>query len=580
VAFFSSLRSFVAVMSVVVWLAIPGNLMLFGAVIPAGWLMPRRRRGFVSAYMRLMSHGILGLIRLGGARFERAGIVSSEEPVLVVMNHQSLLDTPTLALMSWPQVPAFVTRSRYGRFLPPVSTCVQMLGSPVIDPRRDSQGAVEQIRVLAPSFAHGVVLFAEGHRSRDGGVRPFKSAGAQAILGAHPMPVWVVATDGLGSMRRLVDFLFHAHRIHSRTEVLGRIDTPPPGTDVPELMASIREQIVAAIERMRAEPGLIPPAVTDAVRARALPAGEHDGTHAARALAEAADGEVDAIVFFGSRKTGARPDPHSALDFFVVVRDEERFYRALQKAGLIGRSPALLAALGRVLPPTSVSLVLAGPTGPLRSKSAVVSSRAFERDTSRRRRDHFTLGRLFQPAEVVYARDEAARESAVRALARAHALAYEWGRPWLPARFDVDEFARTLLRVSFAGEVRPEPVARRVETLWQAQQESLRAVYGVLLRELARRGDVRDEGGGAYSLARPVGAWERTRLWLYFRWSMLRATARWPKHVVSFEGWLDFLVRKARRHTGHEIELTARERRAPLLFLWPRVWRYLRHKDR
>jgi hypothetical protein len=32
-----------------------------------------------------------------------------------------------------------------------------------------------------------------------------------------------------------------------------------------------------------------------------------------------------------------------------------------------------------------------------------------------------------------------------------------------------------------------------------------------------------------------------------------------------------------RRHSGEEIVLTERERRAPLVFLWPRVWRYLRH---
>ena len=153
-------------------------------------------------------------------------------------------------------------------------------------------------------------------------------------------------------------------------------------------------------------------------------------------------------------------------------------------------------------------------------------------------------------------------------------------RPWLPVRFDVDEYVRTLLRVSFAGEIRPEPVARRVETLWQAQQESQRPVYAVLLRELALRGDLREEGAGVYRLGRPVGAGERARLWLYFRWSLVRATARWAKHVVSFEGWLDFLVRKARRHTGHDIELTEREKKAPLLFLWPRVWRYLRQKDR
>jgi 1-acyl-sn-glycerol-3-phosphate acyltransferase len=401
VAFLAALRSFLAVSAVVLWLAVPGNLMLFAGVVPAGWLMPRRRRAFVSAYMRLMSRGILGLIRLGGARFERSGTIPTDRPGLVIMNHQSLLDIPSLVLMSWPQSPAFVTRSRYGRFLAPVSTCVQMLGSPIIDPRRDPRAAVEQIGALAPSLQNGVVLFAEGHRSRDGGVRPFKSAGAQAILDAHPMPIWIVATDGLGSMRRLVDFLFHAQRMRSRTEVLGRIDAPPPGADVTELLAEVRRRIVDAIERMRAQPGLVPPAVAEAVRARSLSAGAHEGTRAAQALAEAAGGEVDAVVFFGSRKTGARPDPHSAVDFFVVVRDEKRFYRALRAAGLIGRRPGLLAALGRVLPPTSISLLLPGREGSVRSKSAVVSRRAFERDTSQARRDHFTLGRLFQPAEVV-----------------------------------------------------------------------------------------------------------------------------------------------------------------------------------
>jgi hypothetical protein len=49
--------------------------------------------------------------------------------------------------------------------------------------------------------------------------------------------------------------------------------------------------------------------------------------------------------------------------------------------------------------------------------------------------------------------------------------------------------------------------------------------------------------------------------------------------MVTFDDWLEFIVRKVRRHTGQEIVLTPRERRHPLVFLWPRVVRYLRHKD-
>jgi hypothetical protein len=60
----------------------------------------------------------------------------------------------------------------------------------------------------------------------------------------------------------------------------------------------------------------------------------------------------------------------------------------------------------------------------------------------------------------------------------------------------------------------------------------------------------------------------------------VRATARWLKHVVSFEGWLDYIVRKASRHTGEPIVLTGRERRWPWVFLWGRLFRYLRDKNR
>lgn len=287
-----------------------------------------------------------------------------------------------------------------------------------------------------------------------------------------------------------------------------------------------------------------------------------------------------AVVFFGSRKTKASPDAWSAYDFFVITRGYPEFYRCLRKAGAFRRSPVLAAALNVVLPPNQVSVRATGPDGaPLFAKCAVVSLGAFLRETSPRRHDHFFLGRLFQPTEVLYAADEAMGQRILDALLRAHVLTLAWMRPWLPEPFDVAAYCRTALGVSFAAEIRPEP-SRRVEALWQAQQDELRVVYGALLRELAEAGDLVERGPGAYALARRVSRLERARLAGYFRWSLVRATARWAKHILTFDDWLDFILRKARRHTGEEIVLSPRERRMPLLFLWPRLFRYLRHKDR
>ena len=324
---------------------------------------------------------------------------------------------------------------------------------------------------------------------------------------------------------------------------------------------------------------IAPPELAAEVRARvqtADPAPE--AVALARHLVDMAGDSVAAIVFFGSRKSRARPDPYSAYDLFVVVTGARAFYDRLAAGGAVRRSGAVLAALQAVLPPNQISVTPEPGDAASRAKCAVVTGAMLQRQTSAARDDHFCLGRLFQPTEILYAAP-GREEEILGALARAHALTYVWGRPWLPARFDVGEYCRTLLRVSFAAEIRPEPEGR-AQALFEAQKEYLRPVYATLLAALARAGELREESPGVYALVRPVTAYERLRLSAYFRWSMVRATARWAKYVITFDDWLEFIVRKARRHTGEDIVLTDRERRMPLVFLWPRVIHYLRHKDR
>jgi hypothetical protein len=324
-----------------------------------------------------------------------------------------------------------------------------------------------------------------------------------------------------------------------------------------------------------------PESLAAAIRTRIVPATPTaDARAAAEAVVRGGGESVLGIVFFGSRKTAAGPNVWSAYDLFVLTEGYRDFYRTLAATGATKRSPALVAALNAILPPNQVSVpVTSDGAAPRTAKCAVIALDALLRETSSRRRDHFCVGRLFQPTEVVFARDGAVREQIVDAIVSAHTETYVWARPWLPERFDVEAYCRTLLRVSLGREIRPEPEGR-AEALWQAQREYLHDVFGVLLAELAATGELQAVGEGAFALARPVGFAERLRIDLYFRWSLLRATARWLKYMVTFEGWLDYIRRKAERHTGQEIVLTQREQRWPLLFLWPRLFRYLRHKDK
>jgi hypothetical protein len=315
-----------------------------------------------------------------------------------------------------------------------------------------------------------------------------------------------------------------------------------------------------------------------AVRDRVLPVEKRPAIEAAaRDLVSAGGGEVIGVVFFGSRRTAAeRADPWSAHDFFVLVGSYPEFYAALQKSGKTRKSARLMALLNVLLPPNQVSLRLGDPV--IHAKCSVTSLATFLRETSPHRRDHFCIGRLFQPSQVLSAADPETSRCIVAALVSAHAETYRWVRPWLPERFDAEAYCRTALRVSLGREIRPEPEGR-AEALWAAQREEQTVVYARLLEELAARGELRPVAPATWSLVRPVTTAERLRLEAYFAWSLFRATARWLKHMVTFENWLDYILRKVARHTGEEVVLTPRERRMPLLFLWPRLLRFLRQKD-
>jgi hypothetical protein len=301
---------------------------------------------------------------------------------------------------------------------------------------------------------------------------------------------------------------------------------------------------------------------------------------AARRLAAVAGDSLRGLLFFGSRRTrAARADAWSAYDLFVVVSRYGRFYDALRAAGLSRKRSGLLAAVSRVLPPTQLSLRFAAEG--VHVKAAVIDERALVRETSPARHDHFCIGRLFQPARLLYAGDEGAREAALACLVSAVRETWGWARPWLPARFDAAAYGRSALGTSMRFEVRPEP-AGRADELWEAQRELQAPVLEALLRELGAAGELRPLEGapGSWSIARAVGSGERLRRELYFRRSLARATARWLKHVVSFEGWLEYIVHKASRHGGEELRLDERERRYPLLLLWGRAFRYLRSARR
>jgi hypothetical protein len=304
-----------------------------------------------------------------------------------------------------------------------------------------------------------------------------------------------------------------------------------------------------------------------------------DSAALAAFLARSLGPSTVAVIHYGSRAQGRKPRADSAYDFFVIVDTYRAAYESLSATVGTSYSARLASALAHVLPPNVISVI--DRASGLRAKCCVISLAHFERACSPRSKDHFVQGRLFQFVVMAWKRDVQAALDVGKAIARARGETFTWGRPSLPERFTVDQYVHAVLARSLEGEIRPE-VGDHAKTLADAQRDHLRAIYGPLLQTLAARGELVAEGSGAagaiYRLRVPPATLERWRIRWYFQWSKARATARLLKHVVLYEGWLDYIVRKIERSGDAKIELTRREQRWPLIFLWPRFFRYLRDR--
>ena len=283
-----------------------------------------------------------------------------------------------------------------------------------------------------------------------------------------------------------------------------------------------------------------------------------------------------AIIHYGSHAQRSDARPESAHDFFVIVDDYREAYRSLSERVGISYDPSRAALLNRVLAPNVVAITDNGTDPPLAAKCAILSVQDFRRACSARARDHFTQGRLFQHAQLVWTRDARTRDIVVDSLLEARARTFCWGRAYLPPHFDVDSYCRVLLETSFGAEVRPEG-QERIDALLSAQRETMVRMYTELLRSLADE-RILTRDGKVYTDPAPPGPLARLRTRMYFRRSKLRATLRWLKYMALYDDWQDYLLRKLERRSGVHVELTERERRWPLIFLWPKAMRYLRSR--
>jgi 1-acyl-sn-glycerol-3-phosphate acyltransferase len=200
---------------------IVGDVVSRVTVAPMVSLFPRRRESVLRRWVRWNGNLILAVLRAAGARLEINVRVPSEGGTLIIMNHQSLIDIPVVFACVSGGYPRMVTHYRYGRRIPLVSHMVRTYGHIPVYPGRTGRAELDRLSEIARTAQQPIVVFPEGHRTRDGEIRPWKRGALDAFLSARAWSVYVIVVDGLWRSGHITDFIRTVSTLRCRAELAG-----------------------------------------------------------------------------------------------------------------------------------------------------------------------------------------------------------------------------------------------------------------------------------------------------------------------------------------------------------------------
>ena len=272
------------------------------------------------------------------------------------------------------------------------------------------------------------------------------------------------------------------------------------------------------------------------------------------AIRERHPGRVLGFVYYGS-SLRALDDPEKMLDFYVLVDS----YTATHGRGWRALS-------NRLIPPSV--FYLERETGGVLStcKYSIITLDEFERRCA----DGFlsqVWGRFSQPCALLGARDAEVADRIARARAAAVRKIAAETAPLFDSDTRYDDFWTRAYYESYRTELRPESNDGRAREIVERYNDRYRALTQVLYPA--------SEGG-------TIPATSSTGSGSAMRWFLRRlvgrpiAAARVLNSAATFDGGLDYVLRKVERHSGVRLDVSEAQRRHPVLWspvLGWKLWR-------
>ncbi len=272
---------------------------------------------------------------------------------------------------------------------------------------------------------------------------------------------------------------------------------------------------------------------------------------------------VQAILFYGSCLSKGE-DLEGLFDLYVLVNTYSSANRTFMQA-----------ALNKLLPPNVFYLEVPHGENTIRAKYAVLSLNDLQKGTSLRWFHSYLWARFCQPTAIVYVRNEKVAEQVTRSLAQAVITFITRILPRISQVFTLRDLWSKGLELTYRSEFRPEQANMQVR-LFDAnphyyQEITQKAFAGApyQVREIESRETPLYTGIIPY----PIRALSRFTWALRIMQGKILSALRLIKGTLTFDGGVDYILWKIKRHSGVALTASPFLKRHPVLAMCVLSWR-------
>jgi hypothetical protein len=269
-----------------------------------------------------------------------------------------------------------------------------------------------------------------------------------------------------------------------------------------------------------------------------------------------------AVVLYGS-KLFEPGNQDSLYDFYVVIDAYEKVH-----------SSFLHVMLNRILPP-SVYLADVEVDGERRGAKYNIISLQDLKNYILNPPEIYVVGRFAKRSYLMYYKNEIVKNTLFDLFVESFYFCLCYTIPLLIDRekFSFEELVREILSLSYKGEVRIED-PQKLDKLYAPFQDFYLTVYKLLFSSYLTENEgviMELNFSDDFMLKEwvvvgdPIPSFQEVVKFLKI--SARRGVMRWPKGLITFKGYREYLERKAKK-SGEDIQVSDLDRKLPLVFGW------------